>query len=80
MPMGSKEEHGVQNPENPYCIHCTDLDGKLLSFEKKFEDFVSLAVKSRWMSREEAERSALSDMSQMPAWRDKVRQSASTGF
>ena len=80
MPMGSKEEHGSQNPDNPYCIHCTDLDGKLVSFEKKFEDFVSLAMKNRWMSREEAERSALSDMSQMSAWRDKVKQSASAGF
>jgi hypothetical protein len=75
--MGSKEEHGAQNPNNPYCIHCTDLNGKLLPFEKKFEDFVSLAMNSRWMQREEAERAALAQMAEMPAWRDKLRQAAS---
>ncbi len=74
-PMGSKEEHGAQNPDNPYCTHCTDLNGKLLPFEKKFEDFVGLAMSSRWMGREEAERAALAQMAEMPAWRDKLRQS-----
>ncbi len=76
MPMGSKEEHGVQNPDNPYCIHCTDLNGKLLPFEKKFEDFVNLAMSNRWMSREEAEKEALREMAQLPAWKDKIQAAA----
>jgi len=75
--MASKEEHGAQNPDNPYCTHCTDLNGKLLSFEKKFEDFVGLAMSNRWMVREEAERTALVQMAEMPAWRDKLRQATS---
>ncbi len=79
MPMGSKEEHGAQNPDNPYCIHCTDLNGKLLSFEKKFEDFVRIAMQNRWMTREQAERTALDDMLQMPAWKDKIHKAALTG-
>ena len=79
MPMGSKEEHGAQNLDNPYCIHCTDLDGKLLSFEKKFEDFVGRALSGRWMAREEAERAALAQMAEMPAWRDRLRQAAGSG-
>ncbi len=77
MPMGSREEHGAQNPDNPYCIHCTDLKGKLLPFEKKFEDFVDLAMKNRWMTREQAEKTALLDMAQMPAWKDKIQQATS---
>ena len=79
MPMQSKEEHGAQNPDNPYCLHCCDLDGKLLSFEKKFEDFVSRAMSGRWMAREEAERVALEQMAEMPAWRGKLRQATSSG-
>ncbi len=77
MPMGSKEEHGAQNSDNPYCIHCTDVKGKLLPFEKKFEDFVDLAMKNRWMTREQAEKTALLDMAQMPAWKDKIQQATS---
>ncbi len=76
MPMGSKEEHGAQHPNNPYCTHCTDLNGKLLPFEKKYEDFVALAMKSRWMTREGAEKEALSQMAQMPAWKDRIQQAA----
>ncbi|HLE64912.1 MAG TPA: zinc ribbon domain-containing protein [Candidatus Bathyarchaeia archaeon] len=76
MPMAVNEEHGAQDPNNPYCIHCTDLNGKLLPFEKKFEDLVNMAMKTRWMSREEAERSVRLEMAQMPAWKDKVPQAA----
>ena len=78
MPMGSREEHGAQHPDNPYCIDCTDLNGKLLSFEKKYEDFVRIAMQTRWMTREKAERTALDDMAQMPAWKDKIQQAAKT--
>ena len=76
MPMATAEEHGAQDSNNPYCIHCTDITGKLLPFERKFEDFVNLAMKTRWMGREEAERTVLAEMSQMSAWKDKVPQAA----
>jgi Putative zinc ribbon domain len=79
MPMSSKEDHGAQDPNNPYCIHCTDLNGKLLSFEKKYEDFVRNAMENRWMSREKAEKTALEEMAQMPAWRQKIQQATKTG-
>ena len=79
MPMGSKEEHGAQNPNNPYCIHCTDLNGKLLSFEKKFEDLVNLAMKTRWMTREQAEKTALQEMAEMPAWKDRIQRATNLG-
>ena len=73
MPMGSREEHGAQDPDNPYCIHCTDLKGKLLSFEKKYEDFVRLAIQTRWMSQEQAEKTVLEEMAQMRAWKEKIQ-------
>ena len=50
----------------------TDLDGKLLPFEKKFDELVASTMETRWMSREEAERSVREQLLQMPAWRSKV--------
>ena len=74
--MATNEEHGAQDPNNPYCIHCTDMDGRLLPFEKKFEDLVNLAVKTRWMGREQAEKNVLREMALMPAWKNRVQQAA----
>jgi hypothetical protein len=72
MPMATNEEHGAQNPNNPYCIHCTDMNGKLLPFEKKFEELVKTAMDTRWMNREQAEKYVLGQMAELPAWRDRV--------
>ena len=72
MPMGSNEEHGAQDPNNPYCVNCTDMKGKLLPFDKKFEELVNVAMSTRWMTREQAIRHVLEEMSRMPAWKDKV--------
>ena len=71
-PMAAREDHGAQNPDNPYCIHCTDLKGKLLPFEKMFEDEVTSAMQTHWMTREQAEKYVLAQMAKMPAWRDQV--------
>lgn len=70
--MPTNEDHGAQDPDNPYCIHCTDLKGKLLPFEKKFEQLVESTMETRWMTREEAERTVREQLSQMPAWKDKI--------
>lgn len=72
MPMETNEEHGAQNPKNRYCIHCTDMKGKLLPFEKKFEDLVKSAMETRWMNREQAEKYVLNEMADLPAWHDRV--------
>ena len=71
-PMGSNMEHGAQNPDNPYCIHCTDLKGKLLPFERIYEDLVNSAMQTRWMNKEQAEKFAFEEMGKWPAWKDKV--------
>jgi hypothetical protein len=72
--MAAKEDHGGQDADNPYCTHCTDLKGRLVLFEKKFGDTVDLAMQTRWMNHEQAEKYALEQMSQWPAWRDKAQQ------
>jgi hypothetical protein len=50
------------------------MNGKLLSFEKKFEELVKTAMDTRWMNREQAEKYVLNQMGQMPAWRGRVAQ------
>jgi hypothetical protein len=70
--MGSNMDHGAQNPDNPYCIHCTDLKGKLLPFERVYEGLVVQAMQTRWMNKEKAEKFALEEMAKWPAWKDKV--------
>ena len=71
-PLASREEHGAQNLDNPCCIHCTDMKGKLLPFEKLYEDMVASAMQTRWMNKEQAERYALEEMGKWPAWKDRV--------
>jgi Putative zinc ribbon domain len=71
-PMGSNMDHGAQNPDNPYCVHCTDLKGKLLPFERIYESLVNTAMQTRWMNKEQAERFAFEEMGKWPAWKDKV--------
>ena len=65
-------DHGAQNPENPYCIHCTDLKGKLLPFDRVFESLVNHVMQTRWMNKEQAEKFALEEMGRWPAWKDKI--------
>ncbi len=71
--MPTNEDHGAQNPDNPYCVHCTDLKGKLLPLEKKFEEMVQSTMQTRWMTREEAERTVKEQLSEMPAWKGKIQ-------
>lgn len=71
-PIASNADHGAGDPDNPYCIHCTDFKGKLLPFEKIYSDLVEQAMQTRWMNREQAEKTVLQEMGHWPAWQDKV--------
>ena len=70
--MSSNMDHGAQNPDNPYCVHCTDMKGKLLPFDKIYNDLVAQEMQTRWMNKDQAEKSALQEMGKWPAWKDKV--------
>lgn len=57
-----------------YCVHCTEADGTLQSFDERFERMV------RWQerqdpsaSREQLEAATLARMATLPAWRDHPR-------
>ena len=48
-----------------------------MPFEKKFEEFVEIAMSGRGLGKQEAGKAALLQMAEMPAWRDRIRHSAS---
>ena len=54
-----------------YCRHCTDANGKLQSFEERFERLIAFQQRrAPGASRPELERAAFAFMARMPAWKD----------
>lgn len=54
-----------------YCVHCTDADGNLQSFEERFARMVGWQERRHpEQTRAEVEAATLAYMATMPAWRD----------
>jgi len=68
MPMTKLEDFGGGNPANIYCVHCSNPDGSLKSYDEVLEGMVNFMMMSQNMDRETAERAAKEHMSKMPAW------------
>ena len=68
MPMTKPEDFGGGNPANLYCVHCSNPDGSLKSYDEVFEGMVNFMMMSQNMDKETAERAAKEHMSKMPAW------------
>jgi len=71
MPMSKPEDFGGGNPENLYCVHCSNPDGSLKSYEEVFQGMTNFMMQSQNMDRETAEKAAKDYMSKMPAWSTK---------
>ncbi|MDH4269307.1 MAG: zinc ribbon domain-containing protein [Dehalococcoidia bacterium] len=72
MPMNKLEDFGGGNPENLYCVYCSNPDGSLKSRKEVFEGMVNFMMMSQKMERETAESAAKERMSKMPAWSGRV--------
>ena len=68
MPMTKVDDFGGGNPENLYCVYCSNRDGSLKSREEVFEGMVNFMMTSQKMDRETAESAVKERMSKMPAW------------
>ncbi|MGA8849109.1 MAG: VOC family protein [Dehalococcoidia bacterium] len=68
MPMTKPEDFGGGNPENLYCVYCSNPDGSLKSYKEVFEGMVNFMVMSQKMDRKTAESAAKERMAKMPAW------------
>ena len=72
MPMTKLEDFGGGNPENLYCVYCSNPDGSLKSRKEVFEGMTNFMMTSQKMGRETAESAAKERMSRMPAWSGKA--------
>jgi uncharacterized glyoxalase superfamily protein PhnB len=72
MPMTKLEDFGGGNPENLYCVYCSNPDGSLKSREEVFEGMTNFMMMSQKMDRETAESAVKERMSKMPAWSGKA--------
>jgi uncharacterized glyoxalase superfamily protein PhnB len=71
MPMTKPEDFGAGNPANIYCVHCSNPNGSLKSYQAVFEGMVGFMIKTQNMNRETAKVAAKEYMSKMPAWEDR---------
>ena len=72
MPMTKPEDFGGGNPENLYCVYCSNPDGSLKTREEVFEGMVSFMMMSQKVDRKTAEIAAKERMATMPAWSGKA--------
>jgi hypothetical protein len=64
----------------PYCEHCVDAEGRLQTFDERFERMVGRQARRHpEQPREEVEAATLRWMATMPAWRDHPRVVAAQG-
>ena len=68
MPLAKPEDFGGGNESNLYCVHCSNPDGSLKSYDEVFEGMVNFMMMSQKMDRKSAESAAKDYMSGMPAW------------
>lgn len=65
----SCESCGMPIDSGRYCAYCVDADGKLQSFDVRFEKMVSWQLREKpGLTRAQAEADTLAYMSRMPAW------------
>jgi len=68
MPMTKPEDFGGGNPDNIYCVYCSNPDGGLKSYDEIYQGMVKFMMKSQNMDKETAEKAATEYLLKMPAW------------
>jgi hypothetical protein len=69
MPMNEKADFAMEDESKDYCVHCTNADGSMQSFDEKKENLTKFIVRTQGLSREAAENAALVMMKKLPAWK-----------
>jgi len=68
MPMTKIEDFGGGNPENVSCVHCSNPDGSLKSYDEVLSGMANFMMTSQNLDRETAQSRAREHMAKMPAW------------
>lgn len=69
MPMTRSEDFGGGTPANLYCMHCSNPDGSLKSYDEVLVGMVNFAMASQNMDRATATRTVKEYISKMPSWK-----------
>ena len=62
------EDFGGQNPDNLYCVHCSNPDGSLKSYDEVLKGMVVFMVNTQHMDEKSAGVAAREYLAKMPAW------------
>jgi hypothetical protein len=74
MTTSTCESCGMPIESGPYCEHCTDAEGRLQSFEERFERMLGWQARRHpEATRPQLEAETLTYLATMPAWRDHPR-------
>ncbi len=68
MPMNEPGDFGGGDPANVYCIHCSNADGNLKSYEEVYQGMIGFMISTQNMDKDTAEIAAKEYLSKMPAW------------
>ena len=68
MPMEKPEDFGGKNPDNRYCVYCTDSKGNLKSYKEKVKDMTGFIMRTTDLSEEQAMIMAKENLKKFPAW------------
>ncbi len=68
MPMQRATDHGNEDLNNPYCVSCTDDEGKLKSFDVVKTQMIEFYTQIKNCSWLEAENVVAEMMKHLPAW------------
>jgi len=71
MTMTKPGDFGGENPENIYCVHCSNPDGNLKNYDEVFRSMVNFMMMFQKMDKETAGKAIKALMAQMPAWEGK---------
>ena len=69
MPMRESAEFGGGRTDNSYCVHCTDAEGNLKSYDQALEGMAQFMVRTNGLAEAEARKAAKEYMAGMPAWK-----------
>ena len=68
MPMKSHDDFGGGNPANLYCIHCSNRDGSLKTYDEVLDGMMNLMMQTQGIPRDAAKAEAEKYLAGMPAW------------
>jgi hypothetical protein len=72
MPMTQPSQHAKGDPENPYCIYCTNAAGDLKPRDEIREGMIQYVMKLENWPRDQAAADVDRKMAELPAWAGAV--------